>query len=94
MIKYTKKSMEIDVESDVICNKCGQSVVIDVHGEQEWEAINISHIFGYWSTGRDGEQYTAHLCEGCYIEFIDTFTIPPEISNYYYGNTNENDSFM
>ena len=93
MIKYTKKSVEVDSVDDVICNKCGQSVVLDAHGEYEWEAIDISHTFGYWSTGRDGDQYAANLCESCYIEFIDTFTVPPEISNYY-GDSNENNSYM
>ena len=59
-------------EGKSICNCCGRVL------EQE-EYINIEKQWGYFSN-KDGILHSFVICEKCYDKMIDSFVIPPEIT--------------
>ncbi len=77
MFKVERKRVEVDVGIDVICNVCGESTVSD--GIFEYAVITAE--WGYGSN-RDGEEWRAHACEGCMVDFMDSWVFPPERRDY------------
>jgi hypothetical protein len=80
-MKVTEKRKEIKVHdvqvtTDILCNKCGKSVCLD--SQLNWmEGCEISPNFEYGSN-KDGLIQNFHICDDCYDEFIGTFKYKPE----------------
>jgi len=84
-MKITKKiQQEIEIVSDVICNKCGQSCRPSEEVPDFYGLIEASFTTGYESKALpDGVCYSFSLCEGCLAKLFDTFQIKPEIKEYF-----------
>ena len=69
MREYKVSLQEEMILSKVICNGCGQEIVVDgadcFHGEKTW---------GYFSE-KDGRKDSLDLCEMCYDKLTETFKI-------------------
>ena len=92
MVKKEIKKVNAEVITDVICNKCGQSLVLDRyfinnpvrldHGEEGLQIYGLKEITvsgGYLSTHLDdATQYKFSLCEKCTKDLMDSFVIPAE----------------
>lgn len=64
---------DVEVETDRICNKCGNSCRQD---EYNYGGFSASIVGGYSSTViDDGAFYAFDICEECAKEFMDTFKI-------------------
>ena len=66
--------------SDVQCNVCGRSVCKDAIGYFE-DHVSISKTWGYHSP-YDGEIHSMDVCVDCYQGWINTFQIPPRVTEY------------
>jgi hypothetical protein len=80
MIKHHHENRMVDttVVDDVLCNKCGKSIflnMVDEDGVPYFSGIPIRQRWGYESK-KDGVETIAHICEECYDEFASSFSIP------------------
>ncbi len=73
-----------------LCNKCGTKIKRGSEFQEglpdfaEEEHITIKKEFGYFSRlFDDGDYHEIHLCEQCYLEFINSFKLPPKKKNYF-----------
>ncbi len=60
----SREMQEVEVTSDVTCNRCGKSTRID----GQFEGINFHVLWGYPSR-HDLEQWSGDMCQGCSEEF-------------------------
>ena len=68
---------EVSVVTDIICNRCGKSLV-SVSGEF-YGLIEHNYETGYESPVLpDGHIYKFSICETCLTDFFSIFKIPPE----------------
>lgn len=84
----TKETTKTVIEvSDALCNKCGETCII----EGDMYGIHDAHMSGGYFSEHidDGSVYKFDLCEKCAREFIDTFKIPALISNNWFPELNE-----
>lgn len=64
----------VSTVKDVLCNKCGKSC-------EGFEYVELSTSWGYFSN-KDLEHHESHICEKCYDDFVKTFTIPVDKTEY------------
>lgn len=77
--KYTTATFEQDVISDVICNACGKSCIVESFGDEKLiECVTIDKLWG-WGSRKDGAVEKAHICEDCWDKFARTFVIETEL---------------
>lgn len=60
----------------VVCNCCGRELLTE-NGILKEECIHVAHHFGFFGK-EDGESQKFDLCEECYREWIQKFSIPVE----------------
>lgn len=92
MIKHKMKKVKMKVIEDVLCNKCGDSLVSardiidnpmreDV-GEEQLSFSGLTEVMvigGFYSSHLDDmTSYHFSLCEKCIKEMMDSFVIPVE----------------
>ncbi len=66
-----------------ICNKCGGSRTPEGCPVQDVYGAAVRFDTGYFSKALpDGNVYDFELCEPCVAELMDTFKIPPRITEY------------
>jgi len=78
-MKKTKNiKVNREVVEDIICNKCGQSLLVLDEGIKDYSGlIEYEIIGGYCSpVFADCSKYTFSLCEKCLNELFKTFKIP------------------
>ncbi len=81
MRQYKKENVLQDVETKIICNRCGFE--LDVENES-MEVFMVEYIhkfkiaFGYVSNN-DGEIWSFDLCEDCIKEIAVQFKIPVDV---------------
>ncbi len=91
MQKTEVVSKEIEVISDIICNKCGNSCRSKIYTSAFEGLLEVAVRGGYGSSHLgDNEEYVFSLCELCLIKFMDTFTISPD-KTYHGGFANQVD---
>jgi hypothetical protein len=81
MIKTKIEKRKVEVTKDIACNSCGQSCKA-VSGQSFSYALLSAH-WGY-SSNRDGEIHTAHLCEACWEKIIKWFKISDLVADNQY----------
>lgn len=74
MRKYNEKK----ILTDVVCNKCKKHVAVH-DGCLKDSFVHMDYAFGYFSS-KDGMVHHFDLCESCYDEMINAFSIPVEIT--------------
>ncbi|MFV2015456.1 MAG: hypothetical protein ACC656_08525 [Candidatus Heimdallarchaeota archaeon] len=57
--------------TEASCDICGRSCMKGDHNHLEFEAINIKVNWGYWSDQKDGETWTAQICEKCVDKHLE-----------------------
>lgn len=67
------------MEKKINCNGCGRSLVIK-NGILREDVFEGKKQWGYFSK-RDGEIHSFLLCETCYEEMVQKFTIPPIVTD-------------
>jgi hypothetical protein len=79
-MRITKKvTEEVEVTEDILCNKCGESMMPynDDVGCVEG-IVELKLGFGYFSERfQDQDMIQFSLCEFCLYELVSVFTIPP-----------------
>lgn len=92
MIKKTVEKVKAEVIQDIICNKCGSSLIVRRykinnpvrldHDEEAFVAIGIKEVkfYGQYDSIHleDGKIYSFSLCEKCTKDLMDQFIIPVE----------------
>lgn len=63
---------------EAICNQCGKALRVEA-GIIKEGCFTVDFVWGYFS-GRDGQRHKFDLCEECYCRLLNTFQIPPRIS--------------
>ena len=78
MRKYENIQKEVKTTVDIICDCCKQtckrSQSTSTDREPEFEFATLDTNWGYWSD-RDGEYRIFHICEACYVKFLEFFNI-------------------
>lgn len=82
MIKKIEILKKVEVEKELICNKCGKKEVLDLDADVEMlseiEKINSFHSIrlkpGYGSIF-DGEKISFELCDSCLQELLGSFKV-------------------
>lgn len=100
MITKTRVTVQRTEITDIHCTCCGESLLESVHenvddqhpefGNKEYrfkEHLSISKTWGYESTGKDGETWSAQICEPCVEKHLST--IPWEKGNYLFPRVDE-----
>lgn len=89
-MKITKKVVkEVEIIQDILCNRCGDSLLIQISDcglfddEPEYEIIGLADIIytgSYWSTNpiKDMMTYKFNICEKCLGILFQDFKIPSE----------------
>lgn len=75
---YKEKQVVYKEETDVICNKCGQTC------KPKYNHIGLcGYISGCYESElfEDNVDYLFDLCEKCVWDLVQTFKIPVEIGN-------------
>ena len=71
MIKFETKTIETKVESDIICDACGNSCVLDktapIHTA---EYATLMYCWGFDSKGLDDLRGQHHLCQDCWQDTL------------------------
>lgn len=92
MIKKTIEKVKAEVIQDILCNKCGCSLIVRRfkinnpirldHGEEKFIAVGIQEVkfYGQYDSIHleDGKRYSFSLCEKCTKDLMDQFVIPAE----------------
>lgn len=80
MIITKQETQTVDVVTDVICNKCGNTCLKgDGLVSQAEGLVEASVVGGYFSTAiGDMNKVTFSVCEDCLVEFIKGFKIPAQ----------------
>lgn len=74
MIKTKKRTIEVDVCDDMLCNKCGKSFY-EKNGEPEG-LIDLRFTGGYYSQYfGDMTSIKFDICEKCLYEWVEAFKI-------------------
>lgn len=77
---------EIEVTTDIICNKCGNTCTI-VSCLQHYGLIEVEVSGGFDSKSlNDLTTYTFSVCECCLKELFRSFKIPVELGTYSINN--------
>jgi len=70
---------DVEVTDDILCNKCGQSLMRP-HGYGPFGLAEAEVEGGFGSAPlRDCTTYTFSLCETCLVELFGTFKIPVKV---------------
>jgi hypothetical protein len=78
----------VSVQTEAICNRCGESLIPpelrEVHPERlEFYGLQAEVHGGYFSLHlSDCTSYEFDLCEGCLVWLFSTFTLPPTKREY------------
>lgn len=83
MIIYKKELQETYVVENILCNKCGQSILEKCENYPEYAKMEAS--WGYDSK-KDMTEFSAHICENCCDAYTDTFVIPVYGYEYVYDD--------
>ena len=75
MRRYNRITKELE---RAVCNCCGKELRIE-KGMLMEGICSVDTTWGYFS-GHDLEHHTFDLCEACYDQMVNSFTIPPEIT--------------
>jgi len=78
MIKYELKTVERNVATSSICNKCGKEFLHYDDGGSNGEIEHFTVEFG-WGSFIDMDVFMFDLCDKCFYEFVKTFKIEPEM---------------
>jgi len=92
MIKKTILKVKAEVIQDIICNKCGASLLVRRckinnpirldHDKEMFIAVGIKEVKFYGQFDsihlEDGKRYSFSLCEKCAKELMDQFIISAE----------------
>lgn len=71
MRSYEEKELK-----EVCCNRCGRKLKVE-GGVLKEGCFKGNSLFGYFSR-RDGIRHSFDLCEDCYDDLLQTFSIPVE----------------
>jgi hypothetical protein len=77
-MKISHKEMqtkEVEIEDDILCNKCGLSCHRDNYN---LGLIEYKLVCGYASIFGDGNIFRFSLCERCISKIFKTFAIPAQ----------------
>ena len=77
MKKYELKTVQREVVTSTICNKCGKEFPQYEDGCSNGEIEHFKVEFG-WGSFLDMNVYMFDLCDKCFNEFNNTFKIEPE----------------
>jgi hypothetical protein len=76
MKSVSRKRRMVEIE-EVICNKCGKSMMRDCCGEREIYGLCTEVSGGYGSSPlEDMTKYLFDLCEDCLLDLFESFSIP------------------
>jgi len=78
MITRKNEMKEVSVIENVVCNCCGNEILIEGTG---YEFATLQAVWGYGS-GKDGEEHRSEICEKCYNTIVSSFKIQPYINKY------------
>lgn len=78
MKTFAEKTVVTEELAGICCNVCGRALNKDEFGYFE-DYISFSKKWGYHSP-KDGETHMFDVCADCYLEWIKTFNIPPNIT--------------
>jgi hypothetical protein len=83
-------TVEADVVSDLICNRCGESmaapfrggILADRHSEREYLGLIDGVVDGCYASTHlvDTHRYRFELCESCVRDLFCGFKVPPAIT--------------
>ena len=77
MKKYELKTVERNILTSTVCNKCGKEFSNeDGHGNGEIENFTVEYG---WGSFLDMDVFMFDLCDKCFNEFVKTFKIEPEM---------------
>jgi len=72
--KMVKKQVECEEIKDILCDKCGKSIILEIG----IEGCEFFLDFPYGSV-RDGERYKIYLCDGCGSDFLTSLKTFEEV---------------
>jgi len=76
--RVKKKTIEVVTTDDTVCNKCGESMQIDMGTSSPfYSGTRLLASFGYGSD-KDGLEEHFDICDSCYDNFIKSFKHEPE----------------
>jgi hypothetical protein len=83
MRKIDRKTCNVLITSEILCNKCGGSCEVKTNEFIDYPIfsglLEVEAIGGYFSELLgDMEAQRFSLCEKCLMELINSFKIPPE----------------
>lgn len=64
----------------IVCNVCGQVLCEETQKIPEKDWLTVQKSWGYFSE-KDGKCHEFCVCEKCYDKWIETFSIPVEVSD-------------
>ncbi len=88
MLKKLFQTKKVEVIDDIICNKCGETMLKtvgpwDEHGEF-YGLQEASFSTGYLSKDfPDGKVYSFSMCEPCLKWLFELFELPPSEREYF-----------
>ena len=78
MKKYELKTVEKNIATSTVCNKCGKEFLHDEDGYHDGQVEHF--VVGYgWGSFLDMSVFKFDLCDNCFYEFVKTFKIEPEM---------------
>lgn len=77
MKKYELKTVEKNIATSTICNKCGKEFLHDEDGHHDGQVEHFVVRYG-WGSFLDMIVFKFDLCDSCFNEFKNSFVIEPE----------------
>jgi hypothetical protein len=73
MKKFTTTTTATEEISEITCDKCGADITKNEHGYFD-DFLKVDKTWGYHSAW-DGETHTFDICQRCYREWMEAFTV-------------------